>query len=198
MTARERQRHLGDPHHLLLHKQTVEKGLDPRDYALFVSGGTAGMHMPAIAPELGVRMIVIPHSASVHGAFGLVSSDVVYTDVTALTLRVPVEAGQINQIFAALAARVIERLMLAGFKREDIETERAVYMRYRHQVHVIPTPVGCDADPCPKRTSTRVCTRFEALYAERYGKEAGYREAGMEMVSFHIRGIAKSAQAGFA
>ena len=125
----------------LLHKQTVEKGLDPRDYALFVSGGTAGMHMPAIAPELGVRMIVIPHSASVHGAFGLVSSDVVYTDVTALTLRAPVEASQINQIFAALTERVIERLMLAGFKREDIETERAVNMRYRHQVHVIPTPV---------------------------------------------------------
>jgi N-methylhydantoinase A len=174
----------------LLHKQTVEKGLDPREYALFVSGGTAGMHMPAIAQELGVSKIVIPHSASVHGAFGLVSSDVVYTDVTALTVRVPVTASQVNDIFAALTKRVTERLMVAGFKPDGITTERSIYMRYRHQVHVIPAPID-GTGALSESDIEQVCDRFEALYAERYGKEAGYREAGMEMVSFHIRGIAQ-------
>ncbi len=173
----------------LLHRQTVEKGLDPREYALFVSGGTASMHMPAIAKELGVNKVVIPPSASVHGAFGLVSSDVVYTDVTAVTLRVPVKPEKINEIYSALARNVTERLMVAGFKREAISTERSVYMRYRQQVHVIPTPVDVKEN-LSEADIESVCNRFEALYAERYGKEAGYREAGMEMVSFHIRGIA--------
>lgn len=173
----------------LLHKQTVEKGLDPRDYTLFASGGTAGMHMAAIAPELGVRKIVIPHSASVHGAFGLVSADVVYTDVTTMTLRAPADPKQVNAVFSALAARVIERLSRAGFKPDDVIIERAVNMRYRHQVHIIPTPVdGAEALACADLE--RVSAHFEALYAERYGKEAGYREAGIEMVAFHVRGIA--------
>jgi N-methylhydantoinase A len=174
----------------LLHKQTVEKGLDPRDYTLFASGGTAGMHMAAIAPELGVRKIVIPHSASVHGAFGLVSADVVYTDVTTLTLRAPADPKEVNAIFSALAARVIERLSRAGFKPHHVIIERAVNMRYRHQVHIIPTPVD-GAEALTAADLEHVGAHFEALYAERYGKEAGYREAGIEMVAFHVRGIAQ-------
>ncbi len=174
----------------LLHKQTVEKGLDPRDYVLFVTGGTAGMHMPAIAPELGVRKIVIPHSASVHGAFGLVSADVVYTDVTAITLRTPADPRKVNAIFSELAERVVERLKLAGFKPQDIRTERVVNMRYRHQVHVIPTPVE-GPEVLGAADLEAVTTQFEALYAARYGKEAGYREAGIETVAFHLRGVAR-------
>jgi N-methylhydantoinase A len=174
----------------LLHKQTVEKGLDPREYSLFVFGGTAGMHMAAIAPELGVRNIVIPHSASVHGAFGLVSADVVYTDVNTLTLRVPADPDQVNKIFATLAGQVVERLRLAGFKHEDIVTERTVNMRYRRQVHVIGTPIE-GPENLSASDLDRARARFEALYAERYGKEAGYREAGTEMVAFHVRGIAR-------
>lgn len=174
----------------LLHKQTVEKGLDPRDYALFVFGGTAGMHISAIAPELGVRKTVIPHSASVHGAFGLVSADVVYTEVTTQTLRTPADAKEVNGIFAALSARVRERLRLAGFGQEDILIERSVNIRYRRQVHVIGTPVT-GPDTLTASDLEGLGTRFEALYAGRYGKEAGYREAGTEMVAFHVRGIAR-------
>lgn len=174
----------------LLHKQTVEKGLDPREYALFVYGGTASMHMGAIGPELGVKKIVIPHSASVHGAFGLVSADVVYTDVISQTLRVPVEPAQLNDIFAALTKRVVERLTLAGFKRDEILTERSVNIRYRRQVHVINTPVE-GLETLTETELVQLCARFEDIYAERYGKGAGYREAGMEMVAFLLRGVAR-------
>lgn len=174
----------------LLHKQTVEKGLDPREYTLFVYGGTASMHMGAIGPELGVSKIVIPHSASVHGAFGLVSADVVYSDVISQTLRVPAEPAQVNDIFATLTKRVVERLKLAGFKREEILTERSVNMRYRRQVHVINTPVEA-AESLAETELAKLCARFEEIYAERYGKDAGYREAGMEIVAFLLRGVAR-------
>jgi N-methylhydantoinase A len=61
----------------LLHRATVQRGLDPRRFSLFSMGGTAGMHVAAYGLELGVESIVVPYSASVQGAFGLVSSDVV-------------------------------------------------------------------------------------------------------------------------
>jgi N-methylhydantoinase A len=170
----------------LLHKQTVEKGLDPREFTMFVSGGTASMHMPAVAKELGVKNIVIPNSASVHGAFGLVSSDVVYTDVNTINLRLPADAATVNEIYETLTKRLIERLLVAGFKREDVTTDRSVMMRYCRQVHVIPTPVE-GSDGLSSSDLDRVATKFETLYAERYGNEAGYRQAGLEMVAFHVR-----------
>lgn len=173
----------------LLHKQTVEKGLDPREYVLFAYGGTAGMHMAAVGQALGVSRIVVPHSASVHGAFGLVSADVVYSDVATRNLPSTAAPDQVNEIFATVANRVTERLTLAGFRREDILIQRSINMRYRRQIHVINTPVDGE-EILTEPEMERICGRFEALYAERYGKDAGYRAAGMEMVSFLVRGIA--------
>jgi N-methylhydantoinase A len=174
----------------LLHKQTVEKGLDPRQYALFVYGGTAGMHMSSIGHQLGVRQIVIPHSASVHGAFGLVSAEVVYTDATARVLRVPASPDEINSIFAVLSERVTRRLMAAGFRQDEVRLQRAVDMRYRRQIHVINTPVE-GSERLTGADLEQLAARFEVLYAERYGRDAGYREAGIEMVSFLLRGSAR-------
>ncbi|MBI4321301.1 MAG: hydantoinase/oxoprolinase family protein [Chloroflexi bacterium] len=174
----------------LLHRETVEKGLDPREYALFAYGGTAGMHMAAIAPDLGVKAIVIPHSASVHGAFGLVSADVVYEDIATLTLKLPVDPDEVNAVFAQLTERVVERLSLAGFERERVVFQRSVDMRYSRQVHVINTSIE-GQEPMAEGNLERLGARFEAIYAERYGKESGYREAGIEMVSFVLRGIAR-------
>jgi len=174
----------------LLHKQTVEQGLDPREYTMFVYGGTAGMHMGAIAPQLGIGRIVVPYSAAVHGAFGLVSADVVYTDLISRTVQAPAGADLVNALFDSLAARMVERLAEAGFEREDISIQRSVNMRYRRQVHVINTPVDGQG-PLTEADLEKVSARFEEIYAERYGRGAGYREAGIEMVAFVTRGIAR-------
>ena len=144
------------------------------------------MHMTSIGPELGVSQIVVPHSASVHGAFGLVSSDVVYVEVTTRQVRLPADPEAVSGIFKDLSDRLMKRVSQAGFAGLDVHLQRAVDMRYQRQVHAIATPVdgglaltSADLD--------RIRDRFEALYAERYGREAGYREAGTEMVSFLVR-----------
>jgi N-methylhydantoinase A len=174
----------------LLHKQTVEKGLDPRQYALFAYGGTAGMHMTSIGPDLGVSEIVIPHTASVQGAFGLVSADVVYADVTSRTVRFSVDPEEINDIFDVLAAKVLRRLTVDNFGRDDVVLQRTVDMRYQRQVHAITTPIK-RVGPLTSSDLDDLTARFHALYAERYGDEAGYREAGVELVAFAVRAIVR-------
>ena len=81
----------------LLHRTTVQRGLDPRRFALFSFGGTAGMHVCAYGAALGVAQIVVPHSASVHGAFGLAGSDVTHEDQTTHLLREPFDAAAAQQ-----------------------------------------------------------------------------------------------------
>jgi N-methylhydantoinase A len=171
----------------LLHKTTIQRGLDPRRFALFSFGGTAGMHVAAYGDELGVSHIVIPHSASVHGAFGLVTSDIVHEDQTTHPLRMPVDLAALNQIFADLSGRVRAQLHEEGFDDAGISVTRSIDMRYRRQVHMLTTPVICDG-PLTVEGLEKTIALFETLYQEKYGKESAYREAGIELVSFRLRG----------
>lgn len=171
----------------LLHKQTVEKGLDPREYVMFAYGGTAGMHMTAIAQELGISSVVVPYSASVHGAFGVVSADVVRSEVSIPKSGTPYTAADVNNAFTSLGKRVVQHLTNTGFPAEDVVLQRYIDIRYRRQVHVVNTPVP-GVEPLTESQLRDVYSRFENQYAERYGAEAGYREAGIELVAFIVRG----------
>ena len=55
---------------------TIEQGYDPRDFALICAGGAAGMHIIALAEEMGIAKILVPKFASCLCAFGQIISDV--------------------------------------------------------------------------------------------------------------------------
>jgi N-methylhydantoinase A len=172
--------------HDLLHKTTVQRGLDPRRFALFSFGGTAGMHVGAYGEQLGVSAIVIPHSASVHGAFGLVTSDVAHEDQITHPLHAPFDVAAASSIFAELQGRIVAQLEAEGFSGGDMRLQRAVDMRYRRQVHIVTVPF-LSADVTAQALDETV-DLFERLYEEKYGPQSAYREAGIELVSFRVRG----------
>jgi N-methylhydantoinase A len=173
--------------HDLLHKTTVQRGLDPRDFTLFSFGGTAGMHVAAYAEELGVPRIVIPYSASVHGAFGLITSDIAHEDQVTQPMTHPADVGEVAGIYEDLERRMVEQLAEEGFSGESVRLQRAIDMRYRRQVHILTVPVD-GGGPADGATLERAVERFEELYKEKYGEESAYREAGIELVSFRLRG----------
>jgi N-methylhydantoinase A len=51
---------------------TVERGVDPRRYALLAFGGAGPLHAAAIADELGIETIVCPRASGVLAALGLI------------------------------------------------------------------------------------------------------------------------------
>lgn len=176
----------------LVHKTTVQRGLDPRDFAFFSTGGTAGMHMPILGAELGVRSVVIPHSASVHGAYGLVTSDVVHEELVTNPMAEPFDPDAVGAIFEELTARATAQLAEEGFTDELVEITRAVDMRYQRQVHIITVPVELTvpidtSGPVTEKTLERTVELFETLYKQKYGRESTFRAAGIEMVGFHVR-----------
>ena len=54
---------------------SVERGHDPRDFALVAFGGAGPLHACALAEELGIEAVLVPEAAGVLSAFGLVASD---------------------------------------------------------------------------------------------------------------------------
>jgi N-methylhydantoinase A len=171
----------------LLHKTTVQRGLDPRRFDLYSFGGTAGMHVAAYGEELGVNQIVIPHSAAVHGAFGLITSDIAHEDQITHPMHGAIDTDAINEIFAELEQRVRGQLEEEGFDDSTIVLKRSIDMRYRRQVHIMTVPVQYDG-PVDEERLESTLGLFDQLYEEKYGKESAYREAGIELVSFRLRG----------
>ncbi len=174
----------------LLHKVTIQRGLDPRQFALFSYGGTAGMHAPIYGDELGVSRIVVPHSASVHGAFGLITSDIVHEDQTTSPMSEPWDLDHINGIFDELKGQVFEQLREEGFDDETISIQLSMDMRYRRQVHILTVPTPAEGR-LTEESLEETNRRFESLYQERYGEESAYREAGIEIVSYRVRGAGR-------
>jgi N-methylhydantoinase A len=170
----------------LIRKATVEKGHDPRNFVLFAFGGAAPVHASRYAAELGVRQVIIPLTASVHGATGLVSADVVYEYGKSEHVVLPVDAALVNGNFAVLGQRAFQDLRAAGFSGEDIQITRSVDMRYRYQVHElnVPFPPGTATITEPDLES--LYARFDDLYEKAFGQGSGYREAGKEILTFRL------------
>jgi N-methylhydantoinase A len=170
----------------LIRKATVERGYDPADFTLFAFGGAAPVHAGRYAAELGVKQVIIPLTASVHGATGLVSSDVVYEYGKSDHLLVPAESQQVNQIFSSLVSRGLRDLERAGFADEDMTIVRSLDIRYRYQVHELNVPLAPGVVEISPKELEGSYAAFDELYERNYGPGSGYRQAGKEIMAFRV------------
>jgi len=169
----------------LIHEITVERGLDPRDFVLHSFGGSCGMLAGMFAAELGVKRFVVPYTAAVNCAFGLVSADIAHEYSTVQVLPVAGTADAVNALFAPMIERARAQLGRDGFTGERVQLEFSIDLRYSRQVHEVKTVVR-PALPLDDATLAQVVADFEALYERKFGKGSAYREAGVEMTQFRL------------
>jgi N-methylhydantoinase A len=173
----------------LIRKATVQKGHDPRNFVLFAFGGAGPVHAGRYAAELGIKEVVIPVTASVHGATGLISSDVIYEYGKSDHLVIPADLDRLNANFSTLVEKAVADLRHAGFTSEDVRIVRSVDMRYRYQVHEIAVPFPPGLSAITEKDAEELYGRFDELYEIAYGKGSGYREAGKEILTFRVTAI---------
>jgi len=170
----------------LIRKATVERGYDPRDFILFAYGGAAPVHAARYAAELGVRQVIVPLTASVHGAMGLIGSDVVYEYGKSDHLVVPGDLDRINANFSLLVDKAIADLRFAGFEEQAIKVTRSLDIRYRYQVHELNVPLTSGMSRISADDMDQIYSRFDELYEQTYGAGSGYRDAGKEIMVFRV------------
>ena len=181
----------------LIHKITVEQGLDPRDFVLHAFGGSCPMLASTFARELSVQRVIVPYTASVNCAFGLASTDVMHDYSTTLTKSAPCPVEEINDIYEPMISAAQQALEQEGFSRDRMRFRQSVGFRYAMQVHEIITPVRA-ATPLDEDGLEQLINDFEALYESRYGKGSAYRDAGIEMTRFRLSASGMIARPAFA
>jgi N-methylhydantoinase A len=150
---------------------TVERGIDPRGFALLPFGGAGPMHAAAIATELGIETILCPRASGVLSALGLCASERRRDTVRTVLLSGPELSGE------RIAAEVEELVASAGAGIEAARPEITYEMRYDGQAFELPVPGPVDPDPADLRE------RFERSHEERYG----HRDPEGEVVLVDIR-----------
>lgn len=149
---------------------SVEKGHDPRDFALFAFGGAGPLHACDIARELGVPQVLVPRHPGITSAMGCVLADVRH-DFTQSLHRPLMEADR-NQVRDAFAdqRRQGEALIASeGVRVEAIDVVHQADLLYRGQSHVFRVPVdgdGFDPKTVAESFAERYRQRFEIALPE--------------------------------
>ena len=148
---------------------SVERGRDPRRYALVAFGGAGPLHAARIARTLGVRQVVVPKAAGVGSALGMLAAESrLDASVTRLLRLDEAAPGDIAAIYAGLEARLKEDLArLPGDARP--EYRRFAYMRHAGQGFEI--HVDLPAGPIGEGFITTCEAAFRAAYKARYRTE---------------------------
>ncbi len=145
----------------------LERGLDPREFAIVVCGGAGPMHAAALAGHLGVKDVLIMPHAGVGAAVGLLEAPAV-----ARTSRSRLEAlddVQRQDILSLIEDMRAELLRDLGTEcADDLEFSLSCDMRYRGQGHEIDVPVTW---PLPEEgTRDALGDAFSCAYRALYGR----------------------------
>jgi N-methylhydantoinase A len=150
---------------------TIERGVDPRRFALLPFGGAGPMHAAAIAAELGIGRILCPRAGGVLSALGLCASD-----RRRDTTRTVMLAGA-DFTAERVAAEVDELIALLGGGLEGGEPEVVYELRYAGQAFELPVAGTTRPDPAG------LAAGFEDEHERRYG----HRDPEGEVVLVDIR-----------
>ncbi len=154
---------------------SIERGHDPRQFALLAFGGAGGMHACDLARALEMTTVIVPRHAGVLSALGMLMADVT-RDFSASVLQ---PADQLSHrtmamYFRPLVSRAAAALSSEGFARRQQVIESLVDVRYAGQSYEITVPW----------TDTFRET-FDAEHRRRYGDASETRP--VEVVAVRVR-----------
>jgi N-methylhydantoinase A len=177
----------------LVRSVTIHKGFDPREFVLLAFGGAGPVHAHAYGAELGVKRLIVPVTASVHSAYGILASDLVITRAQTRSFFTPpgsegasgyVDAGAVNAVLDALERDARETITAQSVPPGEIETTAFVDMRFRFQIHEL--TVEIPARPITADGLDTLVARFIENYELRFGEGSAFTAAGVEMVTWRV------------
>ena len=166
---------------------SVEKGNDPRDFALLSFGGAGACHTTALIEELGIDRVLVPPTAAAFSAFGLLCTDLRRDFVT--TIYKPLAVMSAAELRDAMQS--MEQPANAAFSdsltgRARLRFEYSADMRYRGQGHDIRVTL-------PGRARSLTPEKVVEMFNEEYNRTYGYLEEEENIQVINLRVVASLA-----
>jgi N-methylhydantoinase A len=155
---------------------SVERGHDPRQFALLPFGGAGGLHAVDLARALRIPTIIVPTAPGALSAVGVLVADVIKDQ--SRTVMFTYDAKQIaklGKVFAEMEQEARALLRSEGFPRSRQRHERSLAMRYRGQSFELEV----------RKTTGDLAAEFHRVHRERYGY--AQEQSDIEIVSARLR-----------
>ncbi|MSS70174.1 MAG: hydantoinase/oxoprolinase family protein [Candidatus Latescibacteria bacterium] len=150
---------------------SIQRGYDPRDFALVAFGGAGPAHANRLAAETEIPTVVIPMSPGTTSAMGLLVTDLKHDYSTTLIQRADLaDLAAMAAVYGKMEAEGRATLAREGVRPEDTAFLRQVDTRYAGQSYELTIPLPGegpgDAD------IARALDRFHAEHDRAYGYSA--------------------------
>jgi N-methylhydantoinase A len=161
---------------------SIDRGLDPREYALVAFGGAGPLHAADIATKMGMSRVIVPVYPGLTSAFGALIAEPKITQVWSKHFRSDaIDARTVGEHFKAMTDAALDQLRREGYAGEP-EIERSISMRYWGQNYEqdVPMPGGQVTPELLEKT----LEAFHRLHEQFYG----YSITGevIELIRFNV------------
>ena len=161
----------------------AEKGKDPRKYTLLAFGGAGPVHAREVAKRLGIGTVLVPLSAGVFSALGLLLAPLsLDLNRTYFKRLADISWREVQNEYEKMEHRAADALVAAGGRAKGVKFVRTLDIRYVGQGHEVNVPLdGAAMDDM----MARVLDRFYAVYTELFGRHMTDVQA--ELVNLRLK-----------
>ena len=174
-----------------IEQSSVRKGFDPREFALVAEGGGGPLFSSHIAPEVGVKHVLVPNYPGITAALGLLTTDMVYEYTkTSYVMCSQLEtdakaAANLEKQFAALEKEAMRQFAVDKIDKKRIRLERIVDARYEgqgYELRVDAPRAGVDG-----KWIKAVKNEFHAAHEKEFSRR--FEDVDVQIANIRVRAI---------
>jgi N-methylhydantoinase A len=173
--------------------RTVQKGIDPRNYALAAFGGAGPLHGAGVAQMLGIPEVIVPPHPGITSAIGLLTTDLKYDRVrTAFLVSTQVDLARMNGDLEAMEASLREQLAADDLDAANASFQRAADARYVGQGYEL--RLELPAGKIGQAELDAALASFHQLHEREYGHH--FEQSPVELVNLRVTAVAQVPKIG--
>jgi len=169
-----------------IRSRTVQKGIDPRGFALVAFGGAGPLHGAEVAAMLGIPEVIVPPYPGINSAMGLLTTDLKYDVIrTQFQHSGAVDLARLNADLDAMEAGLAAQFEADRIPAEEVSFARVGDLRYVGQGYElkVPLPPG----EISESDLEEVWASFHRAHKAEYGH--AFEKSGIEIVNVRVSGI---------
>ncbi|APH71353.1 hydantoinase/oxoprolinase family protein [Aquibium oceanicum] len=174
-----------------IRSRTVQKGIDPRDFALMAFGGAGPLHGAEVADMLGIPEVIVPTYPGITSALGLLASELKYDAIrTQFQVSGSVDVDRLNSEFAQMGDDVLRQFTADGVSHSEVTMRRYADARYVGQGYEL--RIDLADGMITEDDMHRSYEQFHRIHESEYGH--AFQQSPIEIVNIRVTGTAPSPQ----
>lgn len=164
---------------------SVQRGYDPRDFALVAFGGAGPLHAAELAQELGMPVVVVPPLPGLTSALGVLRVELRYDYLRpVLRLQRELDLERLNNALREMEGEAMAALGRDGVAEADVQFQRLADIRYYGKISYLTVPLPDSA--LDAAAAAELARRFNEKHLQEFGYTVPPEAGELEVVNLRL------------